>query len=176
MRLFEYDGSPDMNDVDEYGLDAHARKRLGLKNKFKANRKMGRPRKPLQTTMPSSLRIESLRSRSYEVKPDTAKSIYMVLYKSIPEFAKSIVGRIKESGPDGYVASGSWPSSGRQVFDWEFEVYKDGRDYIAKYNLWSPAGKNIGETYRLSQNRAMRFAPKFASFVYRDIDVIKNAG
>lgn len=174
MKLFEYGGVDDMNDVDEYGLDAHARKRLGLKGKFKAIRRTAKPKGSLQTTMPSFLRMEGLRSRSYEIRQDVAKRIHSMFYRAIPEFTRSIVGKIRKSGTDGYVASGSWPMSGKQVFDWEIEVYRDGRDYIVKYNLWSAKGKNIGETYRLSQSRAMKVVPKFAASVYRDIEVVKN--
>ena len=163
MHLSEQSEIPDDNDVDIYGMDARTRKRLGVK-KQKKIRKKSKPKRPLRMAMPAGLRFEAkskLRKRTYRArKLDPIKKFFLDYYRAVPEFPRSIAGRIKKSGTIGYIAQGSWPSSGRQVFDWELEVWKDKRDLIIKVNLWGRDGHNIGEAFRVTMGQHKKFLIK----------------
>ena len=166
---------PDENDVDEYGMDIRARKRMGLTKRGKALKKNVKAMN--RNVMPMSLRFHedsSLRKRSYLLSKDPIKSLFMAFMRLIPEFQKSRVGNVQASGSKGYLAQGSWPTSGRQIFDWELELWQDKKDFILKYNLWSAKGKNAGDSYRLSPSRMQRFMPKFIGFVNDSISEMKR--
>ena len=116
----------------------------------------------------------SLRRRSYLIesarrftavgrrgKHDPLGIIFTEFYRVNPELEKSLVGRIKRQ-PNRFTATGSWPSSGRQVFDWELVAWGErGGDVIIKLNLWSAKGVNDGITYRTSLPVYKKVAQKF---------------
>jgi hypothetical protein len=81
-------------------------------------------------------------------------------FKSTPEFERSVVE--KTSRKNGWTIRGSWPSSGRQVFDWEFEIWGErGGDVIVKFNIWSAKGTNDGISYRSNVATVDKLVPKF---------------
>lgn len=93
-------------------------------------------------------------------KHDRVGLVLEKFFKAAPELEKSLVE--KQSRPNGWTLKGSWPSSGRQVFDWEMEVWGDrGGDVIVKTNLWSTKGGSLGETYRVTLANVDKAIPRW---------------
>lgn len=82
-------------------------------------------------------------------KYDRVGLVLEKFFHSTPEFERSLVNKKKR--PNGWTLKGSWPSSGRQVFDWEMEVWgESGGDVIVKTNLWGAKGGQDGISYRVT--------------------------
>ena len=180
--------SEDENDVDEFGMDPHTRRRLRVKAKGVAKGKK-RPMRPMRTRMPYSLsRIpklgsvdeSTLRRRMYvddtamgearqfvtpgkegRGKYDPVGIVIARMFNVSPEFARSEVERI--SRRNGWTITGAWPSSGRHILDWEFDVWGErGGDVIVKVNIVYASGKGDGISYRTNVATVGKLAPKFA--------------
>lgn len=83
------------------------------------------------------------------------------MYKASPEFARSEVDR--DARRNGWTITGAWPSSGRHILDWEFDVWGErGGDVIVKVNVFYPSGKGDGISYRANVATVGKIAPKFA--------------
>lgn len=85
-----------------------------------------------------------------EDKHDPVGIVLEKFFLSTPDFGKSVVN--KEKRKNGWTLTGSWPSSGKQIFDWEMEVWGErGGDVVVKMNMWSGDGKyNDGIVYRVT--------------------------
>ena len=82
-------------------------------------------------------------------KHDKVGIVLEKFFRSTPEFERSLV--TKEKRRNGWTLTGSWPSSGRQVFDWEMEVWgESGGDVIVKTNIWGTKGDREGTSYRVT--------------------------
>lgn len=119
-----------------------------------------------------------LRKRGYTIKPKTIKLdpldyVQRTIYKAFPQFKKTEVERDRRKS--GITISGSWPLTGRQIYDWELEFEKQrNNDVITKINLWGRKGTNFGETYVVSIARAAKLASKIAVWVDEHIRAIKE--
>jgi hypothetical protein len=127
-----------------------------------------------------------LRSRSYLIEVERFVSagkkgrydplgiVLTAFYKAIPEFERSRAGSpVKRK--NGFTVQGSWPSSGRQVFDWEMEAWGErGGEVIVKINLWSAKGRNEGITYRTVVPRANAVAKKFRKWFLMHKETMKK--
>ena len=68
-------------------------------------------------------------------------------FNAIPEFRKSEVER--EPRKNGWTISGSWPTSGRHVFDWQLEAWGEpSGDVIVRTIFWDVNGRQYGDSYR----------------------------
>lgn len=190
--LCEY-SEPDANDVDSFGMDAMTRKRLKVKDKLEKPGKK-RIRRPMRSKLPLSLaKVESrLRRRLYSIgearrfvtlgkgekgQHDSVGYVMKRFYYSVPDFENSVVNIEKKAG--GWIVNGSWPSSGKQVFDWEFDVWGErGGSVVVKLNMWSQSGRADGETFRTTVATVDKLIPKFVRKYYLPIKEVmkKEAG
>lgn len=172
----------DANDVDDFGMDQMTRKRLRVKE---LGRKLnGRAKKEkIPSRIPTYLNIKEgvLRRRRYlyelkrfrtkGIKPGEQDAVGYVMtkfYNSVPDFDRSVVEIDRRV--NSFSARGSWPSSGRQVFDWDLEVWGErGGAVVVKLNMWSSAGRSDGETFRTTVATVDRLIPKFVSKYYGPI-------
>lgn len=82
-------------------------------------------------------------------KHDRVGLVLEKFFHSTPEFERSLVSQDKR--PNGWTLTGSWPSSGRQMFDWEMEVWgQGGGEVVVKTNLWSRDGYTDGQSWKVT--------------------------
>jgi len=95
-----------------------------------------------------------------EKKYDPVGYVLNRFYKAIPEFDKSVV--TKEPRNNGWTISGSWPTKGRQIFDWEIDTWGEREgDVVIKINLFSGKGDPLGISYRTTVATVDKLVPKF---------------
>jgi hypothetical protein len=93
-------------------------------------------------------------------KHDRVGIVLEKFFKSTPEFERSFVSKKKR--PNGWTLRGSWPSSGRQVFDWEMEAWgESGGDVVVKTNMWSTKGGSEGTSYRVTLANVDKAVPRY---------------
>ena len=81
-------------------------------------------------------------------------------FYSTPEFERSLVSKVKR--PNGWTLQGSWPSAGRQLFDWEMEVWGErGGQVVVKTNMWSRDGFNDGQSWKVTLANVDSTVPKW---------------
>lgn len=93
--------------------------------------------------------------------------IWPIVLASVSWFKTSQVGKTETKG-DSKTAQGRYEIFRKHVADWELDVwrsYEEKTDCIVKINLWSPKGRNVGESYRVSMARVHKVAQKLAEFV-----------
>lgn len=82
-------------------------------------------------------------------KVDRVGIVLEKFFYSVPDFERSLVST--KSRPGGWTLRGSWPSSGKQIYDWEIEVWGErSGDVVVKTNMWSTKGGELGQTYRVT--------------------------
>ena len=100
-------------------------------------------------TLREAKRLFITPGKSGRGKHDRVGIVLEKFFRSTPEFERSFVS--KKSRPNGWTLKGSWPSSGKQIFDWEMEAWgESGGDVIVKTNLWSTKGGSQGTSYRVT--------------------------
>ncbi len=93
-------------------------------------------------------------------KYDYVGKVAKKFFLSSPELERSLVEKTRRK--NGWTLRGSWPSSGRQVFDWEFEIWGErAGDVIVKFNIWSAKGTRDGISYRSNVATVDKLVPKF---------------
>ena len=98
--------------------------------------------------------------KSGKGKHDYVGLVLEKFFYSTPEFERSLES--KKSRPNGWTLRGAWPSSGKHILDWEFDVWGErGGDVIVKVNLRGPNGENDGISYRANLATADRIVKKF---------------
>lgn len=183
----------DMNDVDEFGMDAMTRRRLRVRDLFKnsvnklstSKKKHSKNvlKKKIPKRFPTSLMFKEsgIRFRGYAYESKTFRSkganpgeqdyvgyVITRFYNSVPDFDRSVVN--VERRPKAFTITGSWPSSGKQVFDWELEAFGErGGSVVVKLNMWSNAGRQDGETFRTNIATVDKLIPKFVRKYYNPI-------
>jgi hypothetical protein len=98
-------------------------------------------------------------------------------YNSVPDFDRSVVNIRKLA--NSFIIEGSWPSSGKQVFDWALETWgEQGGTVVVKLNMWSNTGRADGETFRTTVATVDKLIPKFIRKYYGPIKAAmkKEAG
>jgi len=93
-------------------------------------------------------------------KLDRVGIVLQKFFGSTPEFERSLVSKKKRV--NGWTLRGSWPSSGRQVFDWEMEAWgESGGDVIVKTSMWSGKGGMEGTSYRVTLANVDKAVPRW---------------
>lgn len=84
-------------------------------------------------------------------------------FRSVKDLGDSVVE--KEVVPNRMTFRGSWPSMGKQVYDWELEVGGEGRgQYVVMFSMWAASGKyKEGHTFRVNLSTVDRVIPKFVA-------------
>ena len=172
----------DANDVDEFGMDSHTRRRLRLRDKGPTKVKKNavahhKNRVPhsLMNIRNDTGRMESVRDavawlsevvefvtpgREKKGKFDAPGYVLSHFFHSTPEFEASLVEKIPRRG--GWIVRGAWPSSGRHVFDWEFDVTGDrGGQVTVKFTMWGQDGIIDGHTFTTTAAVVPKLAKKF---------------
>ena len=176
----------DSNDLDSSGMDAATRKRLGVDTVRTPRKKSKKPQKAIRNKLPRSLSkfpkhkhmhegyllsdivdmLSEARKRWFSTpgkrgKFDPVGIILGRFFNYVPELEKSIVETDKR--PNGWTLRGSWPSSGKWVFDWEMEAWKE-RDggVVVKTIMFGKSGPPWGEVYRTTVATVDRAVPKWA--------------
>jgi hypothetical protein len=161
----------DRNDVDQYGMDMDTRRRLKVGRMLRVRKKA---KKPISTQIPGKYRVpddlhererfDTLGSKGRDTE-DQVGYVTSMFFHSTPEFERSLVSR--EAKRNGWVLQGSWPLSGRSVFDWEFDIWGErGKAVVVKFNMWDMDGRNEGQTYRTTVATVRRVVLKFLSKVF----------
>lgn len=162
----------DRNDVDQFGMDADTRKRLKVGRMLRARKKV---RRPLNLRMPGKYRVkDDMHERVHfdtlgakgSGTEDAVGYVTSLFFHSTPEFEKSL--ETTKSNRNGWVLRGKWPSSGKEVFDWEFDIFGErGKSVVVKFNMWDVNGWNDGQAYRVTVATVPRAVKKFLSKVFR---------
>ena len=124
-----------------------------------------------RTTVPlvSELLVETRRfitlGKGRRGQTDPVGYVMGRFYNSVPDFDRSVVNTEKKR--NGWIVNGSWPSSGKQVFDWEFDVWgESGGSVVVKFGMWSARGTPGGQNYRTTVATVDKLIPKFLRKVY----------
>ena len=172
----------DENDVDEYGMDPITRRRLRVKMKSAKAKK--KPLPPQRTHMPYSLahmtkdtgesvmlqdRVDFLSEVIGFITPgkkgfgkhDPVGYVVRRFFKSTPELESSLVQ--KQARKNGWTLNGSWPSSGKHIFDWEIDAWGErGGMVVLKFTMWSARGGIIdGLSFKTNIGTVDKLIPKF---------------
>jgi len=93
-------------------------------------------------------------------KHDPVGYVLGKFFNSTPEFDKSLVERQRRK--NGWTLRGAWPSTGRKIFDWEFDVWGErGGEVVVKFAMWSNEGLIDGLSFRTNVGTVDRLIPKF---------------
>lgn len=153
----------DRNDVDQYGMDADTRKRLNIKRNLDVRKKntslRQRRYKRKSDALEERVVFQTLGARG-NGSADHVGYVTSVFFHSTPEFERSLVDIQRKR--NGWVLQGAWPSSGKAQFDWEFDIFGEGRgSVVVRFNMWDSKGRNEWQAYRATVATAKKMAQKF---------------
>lgn len=169
--------SGDENDLDIYGLDAQARRRLGVRKFVPPKKIITKKTKDdfLPAHAPVSWGVRESIDLLKEAKSfitigrnsdeDSVGYVISKFYNSVPDFDNSVVShqRVK----NGHIIQGSWPSSGQQIFDWQLEAWGEGAGgVVVKFIMMSAKGRTDGHSFRTNRASVGRLIPKFIKRYY----------
>ena len=142
---------PDRNDVDQYSMDQDTRRRLRVRHakslSIKKKKDVGPDRSPV---------VDETKGTAI----DTVTHVKEIFLRSSPEFLRSVVS--EQHNRNGWVIRGAWPSSGKKIFDWEFDIFGEGRgSVVIRFNVWDSEGNNDWQAYRATIATANKTARKF---------------
>lgn len=171
----------DENDLDADGMDASTRRRLKVGKTIPKGRK--RPRSPLRNRAPYSLmniqhdkgHAESLSGvvdwlaeavrfatpgKEKRGKHDPVAYVLRTFFHSTPEFEASMEEKVARR--NGWTVRGAWPTTGKHIFDWEFEVWGERNGgVVVKFTMWGQKGMIDGHTFTTTVATVGKLAPKF---------------